>query len=151
MISLYSKKAGCSFPLLKTAGYNWLICNERVHGFSFHSLLRFWIFFLLFNPWTCVSGPSPQATFVIKYFDNLNITMNFFYVTITHYWALWTQSKSSKKEILMPGIEPGSRRWERRIVTTRPRGICAVVERLFVTAQSSGIVLTSHWLKISAA
>ena len=30
-----------------------------------------------------------------------------------------------------PGIEPGPRRWERRILTTRPRGMCPVAVRVF--------------------
>ena len=63
-----------------------------------------------------------------------------------HSLALWIQNKSSKKQISTTGIEPGPRRWERRILTTRPRGICAVELRVLVTAQSSGLVLISQWL-----
>ena len=53
--------------------------------------------------------------------------------------------QKQQKQIPTPGIEPGPRRWKRRILTTRPRGICTGVVRVLVTAYSSGLVLISHW------
>ena len=76
-----------------------------------------------------MSTLSPQATFLNKYLDNWKLLWTF---SCDYYsLGLWIQNKSSKRLIPTPGIEPGLRRWERRILTTRPRGMCAGVVRVF--------------------
>ena len=57
-----------------------------------------------------------------------------FFVLLLRTSALNPKQKQ-QKQIPTPGIEPGPRRWERRILTTRPRGMCAVVAAVLVTAQ----------------
>ena len=64
---------------------------------------------------------------------------------ISHSTAQWILKKSRKKQIPTPGIEPGPRRWERRILTTRPRGKCSVLGRVLITAQSYGLAFIGHW------
>ena len=89
--------------------------------------------------------PAVSQHFSVNILTTKILGWTFFVPLPTHRVALWIQNKSSTRQIPTPGIEPGPRRWERRILTTRPRGKCSVLGRVLITAQSYGLAFIGHW------
>ena len=77
---------------------------------------------------------------------HLHILEKLLWSTVRNFSLNGTMNLKEKQEqIPTPGIEPGPRRGERRILTTRPRGKCCDLERVLITAQSYDLAFIGHW------
>ena len=98
--------------------------------FGFHRLLGFWIFFSVVIYFLDMGVyATPASNIFQKISWQLKTTVKVLLRLLLT--RPLNPKQSSKKQIPTPGIEPGPRRWERRILTTRPRGMCAGLVRVF--------------------